>query len=456
MYSNNNDISKIDEEEEIFLRELLKEFYHQLITINNYSNYENILKDWMKEFFDNQENKDPEIVLKLMENHKENKNWFSSLIGFFYEYYINDSNIYINKNKSLELYMISINNNKNNNNKDNNNDEEEEEDENKTSMYQLINIIIGKYLLSLYYYKDIILNKRKLISKEFNNLENVQVMSHNQYENFNGLKISICNDEINTIEKYFESFDKSSNNNQIDLTKEKEKLVELNNLGFCYQYGMGKVKDDFKAFEFYLQSAEGGNLGAQNNLGYCYQNGIGIIKDEKKAIEWYLKAANGGNLEAQFNLGICYQYGIGVDEDSKKAFIWYYKSAKEEYSPAQNMLGNCYEDEIGTENDLEKAVYWYKKAAENGNKFAQYNLGNCYDDGEGVEKDEIKAFKYYKKSAYQGYLNAQFLLGLCYHKGIGTEINKTRAIKLYKMAAKRGHQIAKLTLEYFKYLDKDL
>ncbi|PKY28235.1 HCP-like protein [Rhizophagus irregularis] len=420
MYSNNNDISKIDDEEEIFLRELLKEFYHQLITINNYSNYENILKDWMKEFFDNQENKDPEIVLKLMENHKENKNWFSSLIGFFYEYDINDSNIYINKNKSLELYMISINNNKNNNNKDNNNDEEEEEDENKTSMYQLINIIIGKYLLSLYYYKDIILNKRKLISKEFNNLENVQVMSHNQYENFNGLKISICNDEINTIEKYFESFDKSSNNNQIDLTKEKEKLVELNNLGFCYQYGMG------------------------------------IIKDEKKAIEWYLKAANGGNLEAQFNLGICYQYGIGVDEDSKKAFIWYYKSAKEEYSPAQNMLGNCYQDEIGTENDLEKAVYWYKKAAENGNKFAQYNLGNCYDDGEGVEKDEIKAFKYYKKSAYQGYLNAQFLLGLCYHKGIGTEINKTRAIKLYKMAAKRGHQIAKLTLEYFKYLDKDL
>jgi len=43
--------------------------------------------------------------------------------------------------------------------------------------------------------------------------------------------------------------------------------------------------------------------GAKNNLGYCYQNGIGVTKDEKKAFEWYFKAANEGDLHAQHDLG---------------------------------------------------------------------------------------------------------------------------------------------------------
>ena len=38
------------------------------------------------------------MVLKLMENHEENENWFSSLIGFFYEHGISDDNIIDKKN----------------------------------------------------------------------------------------------------------------------------------------------------------------------------------------------------------------------------------------------------------------------------------------------------------------------------------------------------------------------
>src|ERR1043166_9064387 len=100
------------------------------------------------------------------------------------------------------------------------------------------------------------------------------MMSHDQFENFNGLKINICKDEINVIEKYFES-DKSFNENQTNCIEKKE-LIELNNLGHSYQYGIGKKKDEFKAFECYLKSAGGGNSAAKNNLGYCYQNGVGV------------------------------------------------------------------------------------------------------------------------------------------------------------------------------------
>ncbi|CAB4393300.1 unnamed protein product [Rhizophagus irregularis] len=190
MSSNNN-----LKDDETFLKEFLKDFYHRIIKIDNYEKFENILKEWVQDYFNINE-KNPEIILKLMEDHKENNNWFSSLIGFFYEHDIGDT-IIIDKNKSLKLYLLSINNNNN---------------ENKkliSSMYQLLNIIISKYLLSFYYYKDIILNKRDLIAKESDYYENIYIMSYNQVENFDGLEINICKDEISTMEKYFESKDKA-------------------------------------------------------------------------------------------------------------------------------------------------------------------------------------------------------------------------------------------------------
>ncbi|CAB4393357.1 unnamed protein product [Rhizophagus irregularis] len=212
---NNNNFN----DNENFLKEFLKEFYRQVIKIENYVKFENILMGWVQDYLSNYNKKDPIIILKLMEEHEENENWFSSLIGFFYEYGINNNNdnnnnddddIIIDKNKSLKLYLLSINNYKN--------------DENKklTSLYQLLNIIISKYLLSHYYYKDIILNKRNLITKESKHLEYLHVMSCDQFENFNGLEINICKDEINIMEKYFESQDRCHNENQLDYIKKKE------------------------------------------------------------------------------------------------------------------------------------------------------------------------------------------------------------------------------------------
>src|SRR6266480_3113258 len=247
------------------------------------------------------------MILGLMKNHEGNENWFSSLIGFFYEHGIGDTYI-VDKQMSLKFYLSSI----------------IERNEKLVSVYQILNIIIAKYLLSFYYYKDIISNKRE---REFSgNVHEISV-PQNQFEKFNGLEINICKDEINIIEIYFELLNNNLINpvkEQIDYYKKKE-LADQNYLGYCYQYGIEKEKDEFKAFELYLKSAKGGNLDAQNNLGYCYYYGIGIEKSEKKAFESYLKAANEGNLCAQYNLGNFYQDGFGILKD--KAFLWYMKVA---------------------------------------------------------------------------------------------------------------------------------
>ncbi|CAB5366857.1 unnamed protein product [Rhizophagus irregularis] len=96
-----------EQNDENFLKEFLKEFYRQImINIENYTNFEIILIKWTREFF-HLNKKDPKIFLKLMEEHEENENWFSSLIGFFYEYYIVDE--IFEKPSTLKFYLSSIN-----------------------------------------------------------------------------------------------------------------------------------------------------------------------------------------------------------------------------------------------------------------------------------------------------------------------------------------------------------
>ncbi|CAB4397234.1 unnamed protein product [Rhizophagus irregularis] len=153
---------------ENLLKEFLKEFYRQIIRIENYKEFENILIEWMKDFFI-KKNKTFKMILKLMKNHEEKENWFSSIIGFFYEYNIDDDDDNKNQYQSLDFYLLSINNEKK-----------------LISLYQVLNIIIGKFLLSLHYYKNIILNKRNSFIKEFGNLKNGHVTSQIQFENFDG------------------------------------------------------------------------------------------------------------------------------------------------------------------------------------------------------------------------------------------------------------------------------
>src|SRR5215211_7313817 len=99
-------LNNISNDDESFLKNFLKNFYRQVVRIKNFTKFETILTEWIKDFFKCNK-KNPGTILKLMENHEENENWFSSLIGFFYEYGIGDTNI-IYKNKSLKLYLLSI------------------------------------------------------------------------------------------------------------------------------------------------------------------------------------------------------------------------------------------------------------------------------------------------------------------------------------------------------------
>ncbi|RHZ89442.1 hypothetical protein Glove_14g11 [Diversispora epigaea] len=248
--------------------------------------------------------------------------------------------------------------------------------------------------------------------------------------------------------------------NEIETEKDKEEfqwymksaeggnLLGQNNLGYCYDNGIGTTKDEKKAFQWYLKSAEGGDHTGQVNLGYCYDNGIGTTKDEEKAFLWYLKSAEGGNHMGQNDLGDCYYYGTGTIKDKEKAFHWYLKSAEGGNSSGQNELGYCYCNGIGTTKDEEKAFYWFLKSAEGGNSDGQDNIGYCYCNGIGTTKDKEKAFLWYLKSAEGGNHMGQNNLGDCYYYGIGTIKDEEKAFQWYLKSAEGGNSTGQCNLGY--------
>ena len=92
-------ISKIDEN---FLKEFTRDIYRKIINTNYLHTPENGLSEWIKNL-----DKNTETILKLMQNHKQTKFWFSSIIGFFYQLGIGCD---VDKNKALGLYLLSVNN----------------------------------------------------------------------------------------------------------------------------------------------------------------------------------------------------------------------------------------------------------------------------------------------------------------------------------------------------------
>src|SRR5581483_3695313 len=160
MFSIKSPVNINIEDDEIFLKDLLKNFYCKIVDVDDFNTFDNTLIKWIKDMLEIH-NKDPKEVFKMIQNYEKCQFWFTSLMGFFYQHGIGCD---ININLALELYLQTYNN------KINDNSQLYLVILNIDDNLQDINVIISKYLLSLYYYKDIILIKRD-VKKEFENIK---------------------------------------------------------------------------------------------------------------------------------------------------------------------------------------------------------------------------------------------------------------------------------------------
>ncbi len=74
-------------------------------------------------------------------------------------------------------------------------------------------------------------------------------------------------------------------------------------IGVMYAMGLGRPRDDQRAFEWYLRSAMKGHAGAQSGVGWYYEIGRGLpAPDLVRAYMWYTLSAIGGDPDAAISL----------------------------------------------------------------------------------------------------------------------------------------------------------
>ena len=103
---------------------------------------------------------------------------------------------------------------------------------------------------------------------------------------------------------------------------------ELFQLAMKHIYGDGVQEDNELAAKLLTQAHEIGHTEATYNLGICYHYGYGTAVDLAKAYDLYLESANGGYGKGMELVGRFYNRGIYVEKNRKQAEYWLQKAVE--------------------------------------------------------------------------------------------------------------------------------
>lgn len=101
---------------------------------------------------------------------------------------------------------------------------------------------------------------------------------------------------------------------------------ELFELAMRHIYGDGVPEDNELALKLLTQAYDMGHVEATYNLAICCHYGYGTDEDLAKAYELYLESANGGYGKGMELIGRFYNQGIYVEQNRKHAEFWLQKA----------------------------------------------------------------------------------------------------------------------------------
>lgn len=158
---------------------------------------------------------------------------------------------------------------------------------------------------------------------------------------------------------------------QIQLSRELAAKGDTNEqyaLAERYLNADGVPEDETKAVQLLKQAAVKGHLEAERRLGNAYSLGVGgVSKNIKKAEQWWLKSANSGNIASQLLLAEKYSEGEMLTKNMSKSVYWYQQVAAQGNVDAQAKVASLYAAGSGVKKDLTLAYAWSNLAASNGN-----------------------------------------------------------------------------------------
>ncbi len=221
---------------------------------------------------------------------------------------------------------------------------------------------------------------------------------------------------------------------------EQQDPLALTNIARLYHFGRGVKKDEQKALEFALKSAQMGQTGGMCNLALLYSLRDPLTENDKsQTLFWYEKAASFGTTSAIHSLAKSYEQGLFTPRDYSKAISWYEKAIEKNDSKAMTSLAYLYSQGLGVRRSYEKAFRLYEKAAQEGNANAMYSLAFMHIKGfVNRSPDYQEAFLWYKKAAENNHAKACARLGYLYELGRGTSSNLEKAVYWYDRAFELG------------------
>lgn len=194
-------------------------------------------------------------------------------------------------------------------------------------------------------------------------------------------------------------------------------------LGMKYEKGKEIPQDMDTALEYYLKSAQNGNINAKEKIVYAFYLYEYKIVTNEVAFGYLVDAANNNSGLCQFLYGRAFE-----DSDMDKAIEWIQKSAENDCHYGQFWIAEKHKEN----KNYESAGYWYEKAAKQGNLEAQNELGDLYYFGRGTRQDYENAFLRFNESAKGGSSKGKSNLAHMYQYGYGTSQDNEKAIELYE------------------------
>ncbi len=210
--------------------------------------------------------------------------------------------------------------------------------------------------------------------------------------------------------------------------------------------GLGYYRDQKykQAVECFKKSKEQGCARGANNLGMCYEQGLGVEQDLEQALKCYKESAEKKYPQAMFSLGYLYLRRAKTTESVEQfetAAYWFRGAIAEDQSMPEPYfyLAFLFEKGIGVNYDFQTAYNYYKQAADLGYPNAFKKCGDMlYSGHELLQANKAEAMKYYQKAAEHNDADAYNALGLMHEKGFdGHEPDLDLAVQNFE----KGYQL---------------
>jgi len=210
--------------------------------------------------------------------------------------------------------------------------------------------------------------------------------------------------------------------------------LAMYNLALHYREGIGMLRDDGQAAEWFARAAGAGLVSAMVEYGKELIIGRGQVDSKpnlRRAVEWLQHAAETGSLRAMYWLGRIYDR----KHDWQLALLWYGRAAEAGYSDAQVRVAQILEKGDGLPGPQpEIAQRYWRLAANHGNAFAQVEFADKLRNGLLLVKEEYgesEVVTMLTRAMSQGSAHAAVALAQIYRKGeLGEDKNPIKAMEL--------------------------